>query len=267
MEEERVKKQLFFISWERAVSPVRPLVESPPRPNKVCLTLRKLSPQLINQSRSVTLLLWYTTASFLSRYSERAAFQLQLTKPNTTSLCSGLLGSAASSQRPHPAAVPVRSLPAARQPKTCIRTHCRSGPLAGAWNPLFVRSTFAIFQIHHPHPSRTGSEPLCGVLEVASSLQSYLGGGLPGCQLSSGRARRHKLNFHMDMWGFTCFLWLEATDVLIHFFSSSLWGWATRLLTQTDPFNKTYNSLPVASCAHPSDMSNQSVPAFLSVHL
>lgn len=55
----------------------------------------------------------------LSRYSECAVPLLHLTKLNTTFLCSGFFGFTASTRRPHPAAVPVRSA-RSPQPKTCI---------------------------------------------------------------------------------------------------------------------------------------------------
>lgn len=77
----------------------------------------------------------------LSRYSECAAFQLQLTKLNITSLSSGFFGFTSSTQRPHPAAVPVRSA-RSRQRETCICRYGRSGPPAWAWKPLCVRSSF-----------------------------------------------------------------------------------------------------------------------------
>lgn len=123
----------------------------------------------MNQSRSFTLLLWYITAVFLSRYSECADFLLQLTKLNTTSLYSGFFGFTASTQSPHAAAVPVRSA-RSRPPETCIvGPDLRLGPE----NPSVPSSNFK-----RTSP-RTGSEPLCGALKVESTMLPV--GGLPGC--------------------------------------------------------------------------------------
>lgn len=83
------------------------------------------------------------------------------------------------------------ALPGVHSQRHVSRWTSSSGPE----KPLCVRS--------FPSP-RTGSEPLCGALkgwvcDVTCGRSSWVLGG--------GEAP-DKLNFHMDMWGLTCFLWV-----------------------------------------------------------
>ena len=131
----------------------------------------------------------------LSRYSECAVPLLHLTKLNTTFLCSGFFGFTASTRRPHPAAVPVRSA-RSPQPKTCIALDLQ----LWAWkNPLCQVFPLPQNRIRTSLWSSKRLHLRCYLWEV------FLGVWGGGRELGGAL---DKLNFHMDMWGLTCFLWV-----------------------------------------------------------
>lgn len=101
-----------------------------------------------------------------STYSECATFFLLLPKLNTASLYSGFSGFTASAQRPHPAAVPVRSA-SSQLSGRCININCRSKP--SSW--IFVSFSYL--------PPQNQIRASLRSPEVEPTLLP--GGGLPGC--------------------------------------------------------------------------------------
>lgn len=131
---------------------------------------------------------------------------------------------------PHPAAVPVRSASMAIDAflsTESVWTNCIWG-----LNPPSVYGPAL--------PSQNLIQAQKGWKKESEISQM---GGLPGCWTSTGKESTHR-NFHLDLWGWACFLW--AFSQAFSLFQGSVWSGSKQI-----HWNKHFHSSWYPPCLFP----------------